>query len=148
MRYLRLSFVYALAIMLIACGSGSSSSSNVGGNWSATLTAKGSTVLVFSALLTQGSSTQISVSNLTFTMATTCFTSGSTASSTYSAAGSTGVPPNTFQMTVESGMSNLNGTNMLTLQGTLANGAISGTWNETGTGSGCTGTGNFSMFKM
>lgn len=149
MRHLRLSPVCALAIMLMACGSGSSSSNNVSGNWSTTLSSKGASVLAFTALLTQGSSNAISVTNLTFTMATTCFTSGTTASSTLGADGTmNGAGGNTFQMTLQSGTSNVNGTNMLTLQGTLANGTISGTWNETGTGSGCTGTGTFSMFKM
>lgn len=150
MRNVCLPVLCGLAMMLTACGSGSSNPIN--GNWSATLTnTGGATVLGFTATLSENSSSgAVSVSNLSFTTSNSCFSSGTTAIATFTSTGTvSGVTTGTFQMTVQSGTSNANGTNQLTMQGTLNNTAnsniITGNWNLTGTGSGCTGSGNFTM---
>jgi hypothetical protein len=51
-----------------------------------------------------------------------------------------------FQLAVQSG-STMTG-NLLTLQGTVNNNVVSGTWTMTGVTSGCAGSGNFTMNKM
>jgi len=147
MRYWCLSVWCALATMLMACGGGSSSGT-LTGNWAATLTnSDGETELTFNATLTQGSSSSITVANLVFTTATTCFDSGTTGTSTFSPSGTSSVA-GTFQMTLQSSMKNTNGMNQLTLQGTSSSNTINGTWNLSGTGSGCKGSGDFSMIRM
>jgi|SRR5580700_5871952 hypothetical protein len=138
MRHICLGLMCATAIMLIGCGGGSSTP--VTGNWSAMLNnSTGATVLAFSATLTQGSSTVLSVTNVNLSTPSSCFGTGATATSTLTG--------NAFQMTLLSESSNLNGMNQVVLQGTMANGAISGTWDLSGTGTGCMGTGSFAMSR-
>lgn len=146
MRYLCISVWCAVATMLIACGGGSNGT--LTGNWAATLTnSDGATVLTFNATLTQGSSSTITVANLVFTTSTTCFDSATTGTSTFSPSG-TSMVAGSFQMTLQSSMKNTNGLNQLTLQGTSSSNTISGTWNLSGTGTGCMGSGGFSMVRM
>lgn len=149
MRHVCLWVLCALGIVLIGCGSGNGNSNNVGGNWSASLTdSKDNNVLAFSALLTQGSSYQISVTNLSFTLASTCFGAGTTASSTFGSTGpKSGVAANAFQLTMLSSQSNQNGVNQVALTGTLSGNAISGTWAMTGSGEGCSDSGSFNMSR-
>jgi hypothetical protein len=84
-----------------------------------------------------------SVSNFSFSTNSSCFVSSETESGSFLLSGNfnrnvTGE----FQFTVMSGSPS---GNRLTLPGT-ANGKISGTWSLTG-GTGCTGSGNFTMTK-
>ena len=147
MRYLCLSVWCAAATMLIACGGGGSNGT-LTGNWAATLTnSDGATVLTFNATLTQGSSSSITVANLVFTTPTTCFDSATTGATTFSPSG-TSMVVGTLQMTLQSSTNNANGVNQLTLQGTSSSNTISGTWNLSGTGTGCMGSGDFSMIRM
>lgn len=149
MRHVCLWVLCAMGMMLIGCGGGGGNSNNVGGNWSASLNdSKNSNVLAFSALLSQGSSYQISVSNLSFSVASTCFGAGTTASSTYGPTGpKSNVAANAFQLTMLSSQSNLNGVNQVVLTGNLSGNTISGTWAMTGSGTGCSDTGSFNMFR-
>lgn len=154
MRHVCLWLLGTLAMAMIACGGGASTSNNVAGNWSATLSdSKGATFMQFSALLTQGSSYQISVTNLTFSVASSCFGKGTAASSTFGVSqsmdGTPGAPsPNAFQLTMLSSQSNLNGVNQLVLQGNLSENTISGIWTGTGSGTGCADNGSFTMSRM
>ncbi|HTZ97605.1 MAG TPA: hypothetical protein VMB18_14485 [Terriglobales bacterium] len=148
MRHVCLGVLCGLAIMLTGCGGGGNSSGNVSGNWSATLSSKGATILTFNTVLTQGSSSSISVSNLVFTTSTNCFGSGTTASSTYQPSAENGMPANAFSLTMQTSSSFVNGTNQLVLQGTVSNSSIGGTWALTGTGEGCTGSGSFTMSEF
>ena len=154
MRHLRVSILCALAMTLIACGGGGgATSSNVAGNWSANVNdSKGAMFVQFNALLIQGSSYQIGVTNLTFSVSSTCFGAGTTASSTFGVIvapdGTPGAPsPDAFQLTLLSSQSNSNGVNQLVLQGTLSQNTISGKWTGTGSGDGCAGSGSFKMFR-
>ena len=144
MRYIVLSILAALTVVLSGCGGGSTTSSNeLSGNWSATLTdSKGSTVLGFNVTFTQGGSTVIGVANLNFTTTSSCV---AVIVSPPTAAIATG---GAFQMTILSGVTNLNGSNQVALQGTPASNMITGTWNLSGTGMGCTDSGSFAMFRM
>ena len=149
MRHVCLWLLCTLAVAMIACGGGASTSNNVAGNWTANLSdSKGATFVQFSALLTQGSSFQIGVTNLIFAVASTCFGKGTTASSTFGVSGTmNAADPNAFQLTLQSSQSNANGVNMLVLQGMLSQNAISGTWTGTGSGIGCADSGAFSMSR-
>lgn len=151
MRLLAVSILCALAMILSGCGS--SGSTPINGNWQATVTnIDGSTAFLFSFTMNENSSTgAVSVTNLTFSSnSNSCFSSNSTGVGTFNTGGTTnGVTSGTLQLTIQSGTSNTNGTNQLTLNGTLnqssTSNTITGTWNLTGTGSGCSGNGNFTM---
>jgi hypothetical protein len=75
-----------------------------------------------------------------------CFVSGETATTSLVLSGnSSGSVAGAFQLTVKSG--NPSG-DTLTLQGTVTNNTITGTWTLVGISSGCSGSGNFTATKM
>ena len=152
MRQLAIAFVTALAVFLSACGSGNSNNaSNVNGNWTASLTdPNGNPVFSLTTSLTQNSDNSLTVANLNFTTATPCFGAGTTATGGIVASGNfSGVVNSAFTLSIQSGQPGTSGNNVLNLQGTVANGnAITGTWVLTGTTSGCTGSGNFTMTRI
>src|SRR6266550_3896324 len=132
-------------LLLAACGS--SNSGNINGNWTASLTnsgTSGSPVLAFNATFIQNSSGGLTITNLNFTTATPCFSAGATATGGFTLSGNTnGVTSGGFQMTIQSASGS--GGNDLTLQGTVHNNTITGTWTLTGVTSGCSGSGSFTM---
>ena len=135
----RLTIVLGLAILLAACGS---NHSNVNGTWTAALS--GTEQLNFTITMTSASNDGLSVTHLTFSTQSPCFPGTSTASGAFVASGTfNGVNAGGFQLTVNSS----SGGNQLQLNGTLENNTISGTWTLTGTTSGCTGSGTFTMNK-
>jgi len=149
MRQFSIVMISVVGLMLGGCGSGSGSGNlnNVSGAWTATLTnTDGSTALSFNTALTQSNTTVITGTNLTFTSATPCFSSGGTETGGFTLTGSTGgMTTGNFELTIQSGTPS---GNVLALQGTASNNTISGTWTLSGITSGCTGSGNFMMTKM
>ena len=145
MKFIGLVSVLMLAAALSGCGGGSSG--NINGNWTATLTnTGGTTALAFTTSFAQGSGTNLTVTNFAFTTSGECFNS-----QTVTETGSFGFTGNfngnvngTFAMTIAS---TNNPSDVLTLQGTVSNGKITGTWSLTG-GTTCTGNGNFTMTPM
>jgi len=137
--------VLALGGLLAACGGGSSSSAaTVTGNWTATLT--GTENLTLSTSLMQNSGTVVTGTNLSFTTTTPCFTSGGTQTGSFVLSGNfNGNITGAFQLVITSGTP---AGNTLTLQGSVNNNTITGTWTLTGVTSGCSGSGNFTMTKM
>lgn len=139
------------ALVLSGCGGSNSSNStnsgNINGNWSATLTNTDSTpALAFTTSFTQMSGTSVNVSNLTFTTSSPCFVSGETETAAFVLSGNfSGTVGGAFQLTVKSG--NPSG-DTLTLQGTVKNNTITGTWTLVGISSGCSGSGNFAATRM
>ena len=102
-------------------------------------------VFNFTVTLTQSGGNGVSITNLNFTTASPCFASGSTATGGFTLSGNqNGVTSGGFQMSVQS-TGSVN--NVLTLQGTVSNNVISGTWSLSGTTSGCSGNGTFTMSK-
>jgi hypothetical protein len=139
--------VLGIALALAGCGS-NSNNGNINGNWSAALMSSnsGNPVFDFTATFTQVSGSGLSVTNLTFTTATPCFASGSNATGGFTLSGNqNGVTSGGFQMNIQSTGATVS--NLLTLQGTVNNNTISGTWTLTGTTAGCAGSGNFTMNK-
>jgi hypothetical protein len=142
----RLGIVIMLFMVMAWSGCGGSSSGSINGNWTATLTsADGTQALAFTATLAQNGSA-LTVTNLSFTTSSSCFALGTTATGAFTATGTSGgVATGTFQLTITSGSGNTNGSNTLTLEGTLNNNSITGNWTLTGTGAGCSGSGTFTM---
>ena len=145
MKQFGMGLVLALGVLLVACGGGSSrTAATVTGNWTATLT--GSEDLSFSTSLMQNSGTVVTGTNLSFTTATPCFTSGGTQTGSFVLSGNfNGNITGAFQLVITSGTP---AGNTLTLQGSVNNNTITGTWTLSGVTSGCSGSGNFTMARM
>ena len=139
--------VLGIALVLAGCGS-TSNSGNVNGNWTAALmnsSSGGPPVFNFTATFTQSSGSGVTITNLNFSSSTPCFAAGSTATGGFTLSGNqNGVTSGGFQMNIQSTGST---SNLLTLQGTVSNNTISGTWALSGTTSGCSGSGAFTMNK-
>lgn len=131
-------------VTLAACGGGNNNSENINGNWTATLTnPQGNTQFAFKTSFTQGSGSDLNIVNFQFTTAGSCFDSPTTETGSFSLAGDfNGNVTGQFGMTISTEFPNNN--NVLTLNGAVSGGTITGTWTLTGV-SGCTGNGNFTM---
>jgi len=143
MRRLGNAIVLVTTLAWLSCG-GSPQSNVLNGAWAAGLyNPDGTPALGFTATLTQNGS-QVSVTGLSFSSPSSCFGKATTTSSTFTSTGTThGVASGTFQMALQSALSNTNETNLLTLQGNFVRNSISGTWVLTGTELNCTGPKNF-----
>jgi hypothetical protein len=146
-----LSVLLGLALVLGGCGNSNSTNStnsgNINGNWSTALTNTDSTpAFAFNTTFTQMSGNSVNVTNLTFTTASPCFVSGETETASFVLSGNfMGSVTGAFQLTVKSANPS---DDTLTLQGTVTNNTISGTWTLVGTSSGCVGSGNFVATKV
>jgi len=131
--------ILSTALALLGCGGGTSNVA-LKGNWTAVLyNPDGTRALALTATLAQSGST-VNVTNLSFVPSSSCFAEGTTATGVFTPNYTThGVTSGPFQMTLQSGPSNVNGMNTLSLQGTFLRNVISGTWTVTGTGLDCTG---------
>jgi hypothetical protein len=135
----RLSLVLGLAILLAAC---SSDHSSINGTWTAALS--GAQQLNFTTTLTSTSNNGLNVTNLTFNTQSACFPGTATATGAFVVSGTfNGVSAGGFQLMVNSS----SGSDQLEMNGSLSNNTLSGTWTLTGTTSGCTGSGTFTMNK-
>lgn len=146
MKRYAVAFVMLISLALIGCGSNSSSSSDMDGNWNATLISGGNqTVFTFGTSLKVNGDGSLSVSNFSFTTNSPCFVSDETESGSFTLGGNfNGMANGKFGFTVQSGSP---AGNTLTLSGTANGKTISGTWTLTGSG-GCTGNGTFTMTKV
>jgi len=136
----------AVSMMLAGCGS-NSKHGTINGNWTASLTDSStrSQVFAFTTSVIENSDGTLSISNFTFSTNSSCFVSGETESGTFALSGDfNGNVSGSFGMKVQSGTPS---GNVLTLSGTVNGNTITGTWTLTG-GSGCSGSGNFTMTKM
>jgi len=135
----------ALILFAVGCGNNNNSPNAINGSWTAALSnTGGSQAFSFTTNLSSTSGTGVTVTNLSFTTQSPCFSGGQTASGAFTLSGTlNGVTSGGYQMTIQS--SNPTG-NTLTLTGTLNNNTINGAWTLTGS-SGCTGTGSFVMNK-
>ncbi len=141
----------SIAILLTACGSSNNNNNtNVNGNWTATLTDQsGNPVFAFTTSLTTNSDGSVTGTNLTFNTNNGCFANGATQTGAFSLTGNfSGSVTGGFSLNIQSPATGATGNNTLSLQGTLNNNAISGTWTLAGLQSGCTGSGTFTMTRM
>ncbi len=138
--------VISLGFMLIGCGN-SSNSGNINGNWTAQLTDPTNNTgpaFAFTTSFAQSSGSNVNIVNLTFTTEDSCFGTSGTETGSFGLAGDfNGNVTGTFGMTIQSATPS---GNTLTLNGAVTNNQITGNWTLTGTG--CTGSGTFTMSKM
>jgi hypothetical protein len=147
MKQFAVAALLVLSLMLIGCGSNNSMPSNINGTWNASLmsTGGGPAVLAFGMGLKVNGDGSLVISNFSFNTSSPCFVSGETESGSFTLSGNfNGQVNGTFGFNVLSG--NPAG-NTLTLSGTASGNTISGTWTLAG-GTGCSGSGTFTMTKM
>ena len=135
-----------LGVAMLGCG-GSSSSTNINGNWSASLTNSptGPTIYAFTTTFTETSGGGVSVTNFTFNSSNgSCFAGSTTESGSFTLSGNfSGSVKGTFGMTITA--QDTGGQDVLMLQGGVSgNNTITGTWSATGT-SACVGQGTFTI---
>ncbi len=136
----------ALGLAMPGCGS-SSGSTNINGNWSASLTNSptGPTIYAFTTTFTETSGGGVSVTNFTFNSSNgSCFAGPTTETGSFTLSGNfSGSVKGTFGMTITA--QDAGGQDVLTLQGGVSgNNTITGTWSATGT-SACVGQGTFTI---
>jgi hypothetical protein len=141
--------VMALAIAMTGCSSSSNGSTNINGNWSASLTNSptGSPIYTFSTTFTETSGGGVSVTNFTFNSSNgSCLTGQTTETGSFTLSGNfNGSVMGTFGMTITS--QDAGGQDVLTLQGGVSpNNTITGNWSVTGT-TACVGQGTFVITK-
>lgn len=150
MKNLPLAVIVFSALILGACGSTNNSNAAINGNWTATLTSNQNNSQTFNfttSLTSSGNNGSVNVNNFQFSTQNQCFANGATETGAFTLSGNfSGSVSGTFQLAVQANPGGV-GANSLTLNGTLNNNTISGTWNLVG-GSGCSGSGNFTMTKM
>lgn len=145
---LRIGTIVLLVLGVMLAGCGSNSPQTINGNWTATLT--GAQSFTFSAMLQQGSGSTVTVTNLSLTSAMPCFNSSfAPESATYTSNGVVnGNITGPFSLMITTLFPAQN-QNVLTLQGNVNGGTITGTWTLSGgVSTGCAaGSGNFTMTK-
>jgi hypothetical protein len=142
MKFIGVTCVLMLGVVLSACGGGGNSSGNINGTWTATLTnSDGSPAFAFTTVFTQSSGTSLTITNFSFSTSGSCFESEPvTETGSFGLTGDfNGRVSGTFAMTITQ---KNNPSNVLTLHGTVNNGVITGTWTLTGSVT-CTGNGSF-----
>lgn len=146
MKHFALAALLIASLTLIGCAS-HSNPANINGTWNATLMSNGngSPVFTFGTSLSVNGDGSLTISNFSFSTNSPCFVSGETESGSFTLSGNfNGQVNGTFGFTVLSGTP---AGNTLTLSGTASGNTISGKWTLTG-GTGCTGSGTFTMTKM
>ena len=145
MKRLAKAMLLMVCLTLVGCGLGSSDSSNINGTWNATLIdTNDTTVFSFGTSLVVNNNGSLSITNFNFTTNSPCFVSSGTESGSFTLSGDfNGNVNGKFGFVVQS--SSPIG-NTLTLSGTANGNTISGNWTLTG-GTGCTGSGSFTMIR-
>ncbi len=145
MKFLAVVGILIFGMLLSACGN--NHSGNINGNWSAMLTnSDGTPAFAFTTSFTQASGSTLNVTHFSFTSSGSCF-----GNQPVTETGSFGLTGNfngnvsgAFGMTISE---TNNPSDVLTLQGTVNNNTISGTWTLAGSAS-CAGSGTFTMTRM
>ncbi|HUA13696.1 MAG TPA: hypothetical protein VMG31_00255 [Verrucomicrobiae bacterium] len=135
----------AVCLVLAGCGANANNPMNINGGWNATLIGtNNSTIFSFGLSLIVNGDGTLSVTNFQFTSNSPCFVSGESESGSFTLSGDfNGNVTGKFNLIVLSGSPV---GNTLTLNGTANGNTISGTWSLTG-GTGCTGSGKFTMTR-
>ena len=136
----------SVCLLSVGCGNNSGDPLNINGTWNATLSENGNnTVFSFGTSLVVNGDGTLTVTNFNFTTNSPCFVSGESESGSFTLSGNfNGNVTGHFNFVVQSGSP---AGNTLTLSGTANGNTISGTWTLTG-GTGCTGSGTFTMVRV
>ncbi len=143
---LAITTLLALGLTLTGCGNGTG---NINGTWTANLTTPpgGTPVFAFQTTIAGGGGGAFQITSFTFTTAGSCF-SGDPVTETGSVTLSgnyNGHVTGTFNLVISTAFP-VATNNVLTLQGTVADKTITGTWTLTGT-TGCSGSGVFTATR-
>jgi len=138
---LAIAILLVVTLALASCGANSHMVGNINGNWAATLSSTGADTFAFNTLLTVNADGSLGSSHFTFKVNNTqCFPSTTTETGSFTLQGNfNGQVSGLFQYTITGAEGNL-----LSLNGTVQNGQITGTWTLSGA-IGCSGNGNFTM---
>jgi hypothetical protein len=139
MKKLAVAGLVAVVLTLVGCGWHNHGNGNINGTWTAILS--DSDFSFGTSVVVNGDGT-LSVDQFSFSTNGPCFVSGETESGSFAFTGDfNGHVTGQFDFKVVSGSPS---GNTLKLMGTVNGNAITGTWTLTG-GTGCTGSGNFTM---
>jgi len=133
-----------IGLVLSGCGSNSHVTGNINGMWSATLASSGANSFDFMTTLVVNADGSLGTNHFTFTVNDTpCTFPSSTESGSFTISGNfNGQVSGKFHYVI---MSTGVEVNTLTLDGTVNNGVITGTWTVTGATANCSGNGTFTM---
>lgn len=135
------------SLVLSGCGT-SAVTSNITGTWNATLNSSGNETFGFVTNLTVNSDGSLGTSSLNITVNNlpACSFPTVTETGTFTITGNfNGQVSGNFHYVIKSTGTTIS---TLTLDGTVRNGQITGTWTVTGTTAGCSGNGTFTMIPM
>lgn len=141
MRMFGMTMLVAVGLMLAGCGSNTHVAGSINGNWTATLTSSGPDTFTFITFLTGHADGSLGSSNFSFTVNNTdCFPSTTTQAGSFVLQGNfNGKVMGSFHYIITGAEGSI-----LTLDGMVKNGQITGTWTLSGS-TGCSGNGNFTM---
>lgn len=143
MKYIAVTLLAFLILILSSCGSSTPSKSINGIYFAQLKNPDGTQAFMFNTTLAQGSGSAVNISSFNFMSPSPCFPSTTSQTATFMVTGSSnGFATGPFDMTVSTAFP---ANNVLTLTGMRgSDGNFSGAW--TGTGfAGCTGSGSFTM---
>jgi len=124
------------------CGTNSHVAGNINGNWAATLSSSGADTFAFTTLLTVNADGSLGSNNFTFKVNNTeCFPTTTTEKGSFTLTGNfNGQVTGSFQYIITGTEGNI-----LTLNGMVTGGRITGTWTLSGVTACSSGNGNFTM---
>ncbi len=144
MKYFVVAVLLIAGLTLAGCGS-KSNPANINGNWNATLVdSTNAPIFSFGTSLMVNGDGSLAISNFKFTSNSPCFSTAGTETGSFTLSGNfNGNVKGSFGFNVQSATP---AGATLTMNGTANGNTITGTWTLTGTG--CSGSGNFTMTKM
>jgi hypothetical protein len=133
-----------MGLVLSGCGSNSHVTGNINGMWSATLNSASANTFIFMTDLIVNADGSLGTTSFSISLNNTpCVFPNSTESGSFTISGNfNGQVSGKFHYVVTS---TGGAVNILTLDGTVNNGVITGTWTVTGATANCTGNGTFTM---
>ena len=136
----------AASLSLSGCGSNSTVNGNINGMWTATLNSSGAESFGFVTNLVVNGRGALGTSSINFTVNNTpCVFPVTTESGTFTLSGNfSGQVSGAFHYVVTSTGAAVN---ILTLDGVVSGGQITGNWTVSGASGGCSGTGTFTMIQ-
>ena len=146
MKKLTAVLLMAMTLIFTSCGANSHATGNINGIWNATLSTATASTFTFQTTLTVNADGSLGTTSFSLTLNNTpCTFPTPTESGSFTISGNfNGQVTGHFHYVVSSTGENMN---VLTLDGTVSGGQITGTWTVTGT-VGCSGNGTFTMAPM
>jgi len=144
MKKLTVVALLGLILILSSCGANSHLTGNINGMWQAAMSSAGTSTFAFMTTLTVNADGSLGTTNFSLTLNNTpCSFPATTESGSFTLTGNfNGQVSGSFHYVITStGVES----SILTLDGTVTNGQITGTWTVTGGTANCTGNGTFTM---